>query len=173
MSERKDFQPLPRDTSLLDICGVAFEKGLNGEEGFDLTTEEVTAGIVDEMVSYTTPYGESEVSVTMRRPTLDTAELLALGDGSVDEKPRADIWVNAPRGFLFRLMNGEKYYAGGGFFRVIILSDGPHLDIFTQAFATKTDDDGNVTTAPVTVGSLLRPLPQETDWEIQEVIEPK
>ena len=74
MSERKDFQPLPRDTSLLDICGVAFEKGLNGEEGFDLTTEEVTAGIVDEMVSYTTPYGESEVSVTMRRPTLDTAE---------------------------------------------------------------------------------------------------
>lgn len=172
--ERTDFKPQPRETSLLDVCGVAFDKGGENETGFELTTVEGTPGQAQERVAYTTPYGDSDVHVSIMRPTIETADFLAISEGTVDEKPKADIWVQAPRSFMFRLMNGEKYYAAVGFFRAVILGDGPYLDIFSIAFNYETDDDGQVIQAtPSSVGSMLRPIPPETDWVIQEIIEPK
>lgn len=173
MTERKNFEPTPRETSMLDICTQAFDKALANEDSFTLSTFTDRLGLVHEQVEYKTMYGQdSEVRIRMTRPALDTAEFLAIAEGTIDEKPKADIWVQAPRSFLFKLANGEKYFADQGFFRAVVLSDGTYLDIFSIAFSSREDDDGTVQTIPSTVGSMLRPLPPETDWVIQDIIQP-
>lgn len=159
---------------MLDICGQAFEKGFAEQEGYEIETFEDGIGLVQEQVKYTVPYGgdESTISVRLTRPSVDTAEFLAIAEGTIDEKPRAEAWVQAPRSFLFNLANGEKYFADKGFFRVVVLSDGTYLDILSMAFKT-VDDAGVSRTVPDTVGSMLRPLPPETDWTIQDIISPR
>lgn len=174
MSEdRVEFETQPRGTSMLDVCNDAFDKASENVEGFELTTYEDGIGLVQERVNYKKPYGTgSDVDISINRPSVDTAEFLVLAEGSIDEKPKADIWVNAPRSFLFNLANGEKYFADAGFFRVVVLSDGSYLDVFSMAFKT-FEEEGITKTIPATVGSMLRPLPTETDWIIQDLIAPK
>ncbi len=173
MSEVKGFEPQPRQTSMLDVCNQAFENWSAGRDDFDVKTFEDGLGLQQEQVIYKVPHGDgSDVSVRITRPSVDTADFLRLAEGTIDEKPKADAWVQAPRSFLFNLANGEKYYADEGFFRVVVLSDGAYLDLFSIAFKT-VEDAGVERRIPATVGSMLRPLPPETDWIIQDLISPK
>lgn len=173
MSELAGFEPQPRDTSMLDVCNAVFDKAIANQEKYHITTTEDDLGMVQEQVTYQVPYGTgSSVGVRVMRPSVDTAEFLALAEGTIDEKPRAEVWVHAPRSFLFKLANDEKYFADAGFFRVVVLSDGTYLDVFSMAFKT-VEESGVERSIPTTVGSMLRPLPVETDWTIQEIIFPQ
>ena len=108
----------------------------------------------------------------MTRPSIDTTELIQ-GAEAIDEKPQAEIGVQAPRAFLFDLLNGQKYYADKGYFRLVVLKDGTYLDVSSIAWATSTNEYGDQRTEPANVGSMLLPLPPETDWVIQDLIDPK
>lgn len=173
MHELKDFEPIPRETSMLDIIDSAYKKGLENTEDFTLTTREDPLGLIYEDLEYSVVYGgTNKVNIRATRPSVDTSDFLRLAEGTIDEKPRAEAFIHAPRSFLFKLANGEKYYADKGYFRVVVLSDGSYLDILSIAFASQTDDFGDTRTIPDTVGSMLRPLPVETDWIIQDIIKP-
>lgn len=167
-----NFQPVPTETTMLDVANSAFDRVFDNHDQFELSNTADALGLAHEQVRYSTPYGDSKIDVRITRPSVDSAEILALADGTIDEKPKAEVWVQAPRAFLFNLANGEKYFADKGFFRVVVLSDGSYLDIFSVAFATNTNEQGDVRTYPDTVGSMLRPLPSETDWIIQDLINP-
>jgi hypothetical protein len=167
------FETKPRTSSMLDICEMVFDKATQNLDGYEISTTEDALGLVQEKVTYKVPYGTgSDINVTVHRPAVDTEEFLSYAEGGIDEKPKAEVWVQAPRSFLFNLANGEKYFADKGYFRVVILSDGTYLDVFSMAFKTY-EEEGITKTIPDVVGSMLKPLPTETDWTIQELIEPK
>lgn len=171
MIEARRFEPTPRDTTLEAVCQLAFDRVFETPERFALSNYTDGLGLAHERVTYTNPNGhDAPTKIWIARPSVETAELLKPAEGTIDEKPRADISVHAPRGFLFDLANGEKYFADKGYFRAIILGDGAYLDVLSMAFSTPPDNP-NIQTVQ-TVGSMLRPLPTRTDWIIQDIIKP-
>lgn len=170
----RSFEPIPTERTIQDVVNAAFDRVFDRPQEFDFSTFTDALGLQHEQVIYQTSLGDNSNGVRVRatRPSIDSADILEMADGTIDEKPRAEAWVQAPRGFLFNLANGEKYFADKGFFRVVVLSDGTYLDILSIAFATDTNEYGDTRTFPDTVGSMLRPLPAETDWIIQDLIDP-